>query len=239
MAPHQHLAWFEENVEWFEARTADQLSLDVLSCPGWTVLDVLNHLSLGLGLAYPTALSKPPETAEEDAFDGVAWPSAMPGLPEALHVFAAHMRDCLDVFRRTDPSTPCWTYAGPGAAGFWFRRAAIETTLHRMDVEEAIGASSPLASDRAVDAVVEAIEFALPLAAAWSRQPSGALAVSIPELPRPVAVGQGEPTATLRGESEQVLRALWGRDGEDVLIAGDVEVGAAWLAVVEAGFAGR
>ena len=239
MAPQQHLEWFEENIAWFEAAAPERLAEPVPTCPGWTVLDVVNHLSLGLGLAYPVAMSKAPETADEVAFDGVRWPAAIPGLRDAVAGFSENMRGCLQTFRQTDPDTPCWTYAGPGAASFWFRRAAIETAMHRMDVEDAIGGSDPLLPERAADAVIEAADFALPLAAEWSSRPEGTLSVSTPQLAEPVAVGDGPPTATVSGPTESVLRALWGRDDGEVSISGDREVARAWLSVVEAGFAGR
>jgi uncharacterized protein (TIGR03083 family) len=47
-------------------------------------------------------------------------------------------------------------------AGFWRRRLAHETVVHRVDVEDALGWSADLDADLAVDGVDEALELFLP-----------------------------------------------------------------------------
>ena len=50
--------------------------------------------------------------------------------------------------------------------GFWLRRMAHETSIHRRDVESAVGAETPVAPDLAVDGIDEVL--ALMLAGDWS-----------------------------------------------------------------------
>lgn len=240
MAPSQHLDWFEENVRWFEALKNSDLAVPVPSCPGWSVENVVNHLAIGLGLGYPIALSKPPDTAASEAFVGIARPDDDPIGQAALDSFSYNMGRCVSVFRATPPDTPCWTYAGPGSAKFWFRRAAIETALHRMDVEDALASGAQrLADDRAEDALVETLEFALPLAADLIGWPDGRIRVESPDLNLAMDLGHGARHAVISGHGLPALLALWGRSGADVEITGDQALAGEWLTAMERAFAGR
>ncbi|MEM7274866.1 MAG: maleylpyruvate isomerase N-terminal domain-containing protein [Actinomycetota bacterium] len=240
MAPHHHLTWLADNVAWFEAIPDDRLTVPVPACPGWAVVDVVNHLSFGLGLGYPVAMAKPPDTAADRAFAGLVVPSKPPSGRAAATTFRANLHHCLTRFRATDPTTPCWTYAGPGTAAFWFRRAAIETTLHRFDVEEALeGRAGPLAADRTADAIIETVEFALPLAADIVGSPELAVTVTSPDVGLELSLGPGTPRARITAEGQRTLAALWGRHPDRVTVTGDPAAAEAWLSLVEAAFAGR
>ncbi|HEV2311090.1 MAG TPA: maleylpyruvate isomerase N-terminal domain-containing protein, partial [Acidimicrobiia bacterium] len=50
---------------------------------------------------------------------------------------------------------PAWTFAPPPTVGFWQRRQAHETAMHRVDAELASGAASPVEGDLAADGVDE------------------------------------------------------------------------------------
>lgn len=240
MAPREHLTWLEDNVRWYSQLELAALDREVPSCPGWDVEYIVNHLSFGLALAYPIAMSAPPDTAPDRVFADVDFPTVYPRGRQALDTFVSNMSACLASFRGTDPDTPCWTYAGPGTASFWFRRAAIETTLHRMDVAEALGGSiAHLADDQAADAISESLEFALPLAAALTKTPSGELVVEASCLKAPQAIGAGRRRAHLRGEPHDVLNALWGRRLDQVELTGNRKVSAKWLGLIEDAFGGR
>ena len=120
MTPGEHLEWFEDNIDFFASVAADELSLLIPSCPPWTMLDLLNHLSFGLGACYPVAASTAPEAHTESIFadlDRDAW--VVEG-DDAVDAFTTHMRICLEALSTIDPNQPCWTYAGPGTASFWF-----------------------------------------------------------------------------------------------------------------------
>lgn len=239
MAPTEHLAWLEDNVQWFSVLNVQDLARDVPACHGWNVEYVVNHLTFGLAVAYPVAMAASPTTPAELVFVGVQRPTSYPGGQQALDLFASKMSECLERFRGTDPSAPCWTYAGAGTAAFWFRRAAIETTLHRMDVAEALNSETDITDDRVADAILEALTFALPLAGTITSPPVGQLVVETSCLDHPVSVGSGNPIATLKGEPHHVLNALWGRHREHVDVTGDQDIADTWLSLVETAFAGR
>ena len=55
-----------------------------------------------------------------------------PGAPQAMHA------------ARFDPAAPSWTWwPDDQTAGFWLRRMAQETAVHRVDVELPLGATTP------------------------------------------------------------------------------------------------
>ena len=183
MTPQDHVKWLADNTTWFENLTVSQLKEDVPCCPGWVVQDVINHLSFGVGLAYPLAVSSSPSTPGTEVFAEAKRPAETPTGDTALVMFVTNMRRCIELFSEVDPETPCWTYAGPGTASFWLRRAAVETAVHRVDVEEALLDNPPsLPNNRAADGISEAVDFALPLAMTLVGQPAGHLVVSSPDL---------------------------------------------------------
>jgi uncharacterized protein (TIGR03083 family) len=240
VAPAQHIEWFEHSIDWFEQIVVDELALDVPNCPGWTIETVVNHLSYGLGVAYPVAMAKQPDTADSSAFDGTEWPETYPTGSRALQSFTANMRSCLAAFEQVDPEREAYTFAGPGRAKFWMRRAAIETELHRLDVEDALSARRvKVPAERIADGVAETIEFALPLAARLAGEPPGAMSVSMPDLGLRMKVGAGPSRAELRGLGVDVLNALWGRPGESIEVVGDQAIAASWLSVIDEAFADR
>lgn len=240
MAPARHIEWFTENVDWFGALQPTVLDTAVPACPGWTVENVVNHLTFGLGVGYPHALKAAPDCPDEQVFSDMEWPVSHPTGPAALATFEATMRACIEVFAQADPALPCYTYAGPGLAAFWFRRAAIETTLHRMDVVEALETpDSPLTDERIDDAIAESVEFALPLAARWTTTTAPALRVQRFGSTSSHVLGEGPVAAVVSGEGTALLGALWGRSADAVEISGDPLAATAWLSVVERAFAGR
>ncbi len=241
MTPQQHIDWVRDNVSWFESVPIDRLGVEVSNCPGWDVSDVFNHLTFGVGRSYPAALSKPPLTTANEVFVDVGRPAEYPIGAAVLSTFSTTMRRCIEAFESTDPETPCWTYAGPGTTKFWFRRAAIETALHRIDVEEALDSTQQpsLQNDRVLDALEETLEFAFPLAQQMTDKPEGRLTVLCPELGVEVDLGEGVPHGTITGAGLDVLAALWGRHRDRVTVSGDEDTARVWLLLIELAFAGR
>ncbi len=240
MAPSQHIDWLVENTDWFLELPASSLTSEIPACPGWTLENVVTHLAYGLGLGYPHALRAAPDSTAAEAFANVPWPTDMPVGPAVFTEFERTMRECIETFRHTDPGTPCFTYQGPGAAAFWFRRAAIETTLHRMDAVEGLGLSEPqLADERAGDAVAETVEFALPYAAQMSETSASAVAIRVAGSSTEFQLGFGPVAAEIAGDATSLLAALWGRSKDGVEINGDPGAASAWMSMVERAFAGR
>ncbi len=234
MSPNEHLDWVDDNIAWFSSIDVVDYPTPVPACPGWDIAYVVGHLAIGVGWGYAQALDTPPN--ENDPYPTAPWPAPASGTAALSDQFEKLMSDCLRTFRRTDPTMPCWTYAGPGRAEFWFLRAAIETTLHRMDVADALGWTAALRADRAADAIRETVEFVLPFAAHLLEESPPAIELVTGSVS--LQLGDGEISATVAGSEDEVVSALWGRGGS-IEIDGDADAARAWLSLVEAAFGGR
>lgn len=128
-----YLAWIESDARLLldAARSAPQAP--VPSCPGWAARDVADHV--GCVYAHKVAcirLGRRPE------------PSDLPDVPdddEPLFAWFDEQRlELLDELRSHRPGDPAWTwFDNDQTVGFWARRMAHETAIHRVDAELAAG----------------------------------------------------------------------------------------------------
>lgn len=110
----------------------------------------------------------------------------------------------------------------PDKVGFWHRRQAHETTMHRWDAEAAVGGHAPIAADLASDGIDELFHtftrgrgkqvLGAPIAivatdtgATWTLAPTSQPG-RVDLVTEPV-----EATATVSGPAEPLLLALWKR----------------------------
>jgi uncharacterized protein (TIGR03083 family) len=198
------------------------LEAPVPSCPEWAVRDLLGHAGSVWGWAanlvrggdrhdHPT----PPD--ERAAVAG--WARSM-------------RRELLDTLAEVEPGRPCWVFRGstPRAAGFWGRRMAHESAIHRLDAELAAGNDPEPLFDRefAADGIDELLTNLLP-AFARRRDPiieQGTVLVHAPDAgaawlvrlrpDEPLIVERVDGAATeaeagVLGAADAVYRAVWGR----------------------------
>jgi uncharacterized protein (TIGR03083 family) len=173
------------------------LDRPVPTCPGWQVRDVVDHLGTVYAhkvVALETA--RRPEPGEwqgaPDEADVVQWCHGL------LHRVAADLGGLA-------ADDPAWTWWEPDqTAGFWQRRLALETAIHRVDVEAAVGEPTPIPDDLAVDGIDEVLRIMLAdvqeFDVAGPELSAGSVSVEI----GPVRVSGAPP---------DVLRWLWGRGG--------------------------
>jgi uncharacterized protein (TIGR03083 family) len=62
----------------------------------------------------------------------------------------------------TDPGAPTWSWGVDQRVGFWSRRMAHETTIHRWDAQSAPGTQDPVEAALAVDGIDERLENLVP-----------------------------------------------------------------------------
>ncbi|MFY1704557.1 maleylpyruvate isomerase family mycothiol-dependent enzyme [Micromonospora sp. WMMA1923] len=129
----------------------------VLSCPGWTVNDLTLHLA-GLyrwvhSFAGSGATAAPPRREETELPPGTS----------ALQLWQQSYDQLMTLFDGLDPEAPAWNWAPqPKKAGFWPRRMAHETAVHRWDAQLAIAAGDPVEAKLAADGVSEVLDTWLP-----------------------------------------------------------------------------
>jgi uncharacterized protein (TIGR03083 family) len=131
-----------------EAAEASGLDATVPSCPDWTVSDLLGHIGRVHRWAAGNAVRAP-----EDGF----WAGDEIEIPDP-DTRVDWVRDGVDVLvgvldRPADE--PAWTFVPPPVVGFWQRRQAQETTMHRVDAQLAAGAVDPIDPALAADGIDE------------------------------------------------------------------------------------
>jgi uncharacterized protein (TIGR03083 family) len=200
--------------------TAARQGLDppVPACEGWTVADLVLHTGMVHRHKLEIVrgrLAEPPSP----------WPPPAPPRTELLGWYEQGLEELHTVLEDTDPETRVWTFYRPDrTAGFWRRRMAQETAVHRVDAESAHGDPRRVPAALAADGVSELLEvFLAPHA---DGEPVGGRGESLHLhatdtegewqlrlLPAGVEVGRGhaQADATASGEASDLLLFLWGR----------------------------
>ncbi|HEV2886795.1 MAG TPA: maleylpyruvate isomerase family mycothiol-dependent enzyme [Jatrophihabitans sp.] len=133
------------------------LDAPVEHCPGWTVADLVWHLT-GVHWFWSTVvaglLAEPP--AEDSGPD-------RPAPEELISRFTAGAEHLVRVLAAADPAAPCWTWAPTQQnAGFVLRHQVQEAAVHHWDAEHAGGHDIALGTAMSADAIEEFLTFSLP-----------------------------------------------------------------------------
>lgn len=228
---------------------AVDLAVDVVSCPGWTVRDLVVHLGTANWWGGANVRARDPEQRARGmraVMDSA--PPASAGATALADWYAGLADEMIRTFTDAAPDAPAWTFAGPGRADYWLRRQLHETAVHRWDLEHALGgltATTPLPEDVAVDTVDEFCEAMRPImSAALPPLPVTIRLRAILQAPERLStgaepVGSRAPGAGLEwtlpggdgagevdvaGPPETLALLLWGRvraDEPDLEISGD------------------
>lgn len=209
------------------AVSATDAAAPVPSCPGWTSADLARHV----GEVY---LHK--TLAVRDGVEPEEWPPPHLADEAPLSLLDRAYADLVHELRTREPASAAGGWYTPDrTVGFWIRRMAHETLVHRIDAELAAGtAVSPVADDMALDGCDEVLrvftEFSV---REWGDYFRDALAASpgrsvairagdsgwrVRTGPGTFAVdddtdGDGPADATVAGPPSEVLRWLWNREG--------------------------
>jgi uncharacterized protein (TIGR03083 family) len=135
-----------------------RLDLPVATCPDWTLAQLVAHLGRVHGWVCATVAAGG-ERASRPAADDV------PSEPDALLRWYRAGLDRLVTALDVDPETPAWTFSGsaPNNVGWWQRRQALETAVHRWDAQSAAGVSpAPIDAGLAVEGIDELLTEFLP-----------------------------------------------------------------------------
>jgi uncharacterized protein (TIGR03083 family) len=219
----------------------DVLPSPVPSCPGWTVGDLVRHL----GSVYRRTRLNAGVTGVDENWGPVVIPDEAPAAddPEVVAWFSSEFAQIDAFLDGLDPDIPTWNWAPQAkTAGFWHRRTAHETAVHRWDAQLATGLPEPLESKLAGDTVSEALDTFL--AAGRRRAPadvSGVTQLVATDLDQEWFVRlRGEGVALLdtdtlldddqhparayaSGTASDIALALWGRVSFEVMeTAGDL-----------------
>jgi uncharacterized protein (TIGR03083 family) len=133
------------------ARAARDMPMEttVPSCPEWNLRDLAHHL----GSHHRWVAGNLDQPPDGKAFKRREEPPADEAIPDWLEAGAEMLATKLAA---TDPAKPCWTWVPfDDSVGFWARRTAHETAIHRWDVQNADGEADAVEPELAADGVDE------------------------------------------------------------------------------------
>lgn len=236
LPPERYLALIRSGSARLSAVADLGLDADVPSCPGWKVRDVLGHVAM----VYQHKLACMRENANPDP-----WPPPGLGDREPGELFAASTTELLADLEARGPAEPSFTWwADDQSTGFWFRRMAQETAVHRYDAELAHGVTTPIDPELAVDGIDEVLRLMLggpwwaeydtshPVDATVRVQSGGRFWMAAAGHDSVTVTDEGydgierpEPVAGVSGDPESLLLWLWGRRDDDAVSCdGDPDV---------------
>ena len=213
------------------ARLAEVASRDldarVPSCPGWHVEDLVEHVAEVY--LHKVACSRDRAAPEP-------WPPPRDATPVLRHLEGAVHALLRELTSRSPGEFAETWWWDERTVGFWARRMAHETAIHRLDAELAAGDVTPVDWQLAEDGVDEVLRRFL--AGDWSDHPVPAAAGSVVRLRtgdrswrvvlEPTAVVasvERHPLpahATITGDAAVLYRWAWGRgDADRLLLEGD------------------
>ncbi len=199
------------------------LDLPIPVCPGWDVREVVAHLaSVYDHKVMAIRLGRRPAEGE--------WVIDEPFPKSTVEWFEDEHAKLLAELAAHAPTDPAWTWWEPDqTVGFWYRRMALETVVHRVDVETQFGPRSAIDDALAVDGIDEVLTVmlggedeaaadapgtgtvnVLAADAAWS--------VRLEDASTIVESGaHASPDAELSGDPGELFLYLWGRAPLDAL----------------------
>lgn len=152
--PSRHLELLAARADALIRAAAGAMRAPVPSCPGWTEADLVAHMGAVWAWAADVVRTRrqadrtaPPAQETDDAM--CDW--ARRGAERLVASLGA-----------ADPDEDCWTFGPPRSVRFWFRRQALETTLHAWDAQAATGAPERIDADVAADGVDEHLFVVVP-----------------------------------------------------------------------------
>jgi uncharacterized protein (TIGR03083 family) len=130
------------------------MDASIPSCPGWTVRDLLKHITYVHGWAARyvagAIADRVPRLTEAEILQSLGDDST------AIARFRDGYRALAQTLAAAPPDLNCWTFLeAPSPLIFWARRQAHETAIHRVDAELARGAPSPFPAAFAADGIDE------------------------------------------------------------------------------------
>jgi uncharacterized protein (TIGR03083 family) len=131
------------------------LDADVPSCPRWTVERLVGHVGRVYRWTAGWVTSGESQTGLERPPAGNA----------VIDWTARGLDELVAVLESDDREGTVRTWAGEQPVGFWPRRMAIETALHRWDAEAAHGLAGAIDAQLAVDGIDELLDV---LMAEWA-----------------------------------------------------------------------
>lgn len=192
-------------------------------CPPWDVREVVAHLAMVYDhKVIAMRLGRQPAEGE--------WVTDEPFGKDTVEWFADEHAKLLAELAVHKPSHHAWTWWEPDqTVGFWYRRMALETVVHRVDIETQFGPPSAIDDALAIDGIDEILMVMLDGddEAAAAVPGTGTVEVVAGDAAWSVALEKARtvvtpgrrtsPGAVLTGDPAALFLYLWGRGPLDGL----------------------
>jgi uncharacterized protein (TIGR03083 family) len=208
---------------------ARDLSARVPSCPEWDVTELVLHTSeVHRHKAATIRAGRVPWDKREE---GPTDPA------KVIEWYRAGLDDLHDLLSTTDENQPAWTWGTGDTVGWWLRRMAQETAVHRWDAENATGQATPIDAELAADGIDEFLgEFVPGEELKWTgaagtihlhcTDVEGEWTVSLTPVEVPTyETGHSKGDAAVRGAANDLLLLVWRRvEPSTVEVLGDTSL---------------
>lgn len=229
------------------------LNAPVPTCPGWYVATLAAHL--GEVQRYWAHQVRTRSQKQEDMPDSaynsypglLTWyQAAIEGKPDLDSIPAGLVEwleegaiELVAVFREVDCEERIWHWSGDNRAITHMRNQAMEATVHRWDVQNAHGVTTPIGPIIALDGIEQHFEVQIPAARRWGKpiqgrgetyhfhrtDGEGEWLVRFEGDEVKVQREHQKGDVAIRGSAEQLFLWLWGRIPTDRLeVHGDISL---------------
>jgi len=203
MEPDVYLGHLRRDLDAFQACLSGDLGAPIEHCGDWTLRKLAGHLGRGNLWTVQAVTERPGD------FERVPTPEDQTEFRQWFRDTAEKLMAALD----TDPAQEAWTFAPPHTVGFWQRRRAQETLVHRWEAQHALGEPGPIDAELADDGVAEVFDMMAPRQLKLGRMPPPphALRLVATDTGSAWTFGDGDPVATVSATAADLLLVLWGR----------------------------
>ena len=187
----------------------------VPSCPEWSVSDLVWHVG-GIHRHRIWLITEHPDGPQ--GFD-----IARPSDPAMVEWFLDGAEKLSRILESHDANEKVWTwFPSDQSVGFWQRRMAQETAVHRWDGENAVGKANEIEPWLAADGIAEFLDTMLPMQDEPIKGMGETIHVHANDAPSEWVItltpdgaraetGHGKGDVAIRGTASDLLLALWRR----------------------------
>jgi uncharacterized protein (TIGR03083 family) len=154
LTTEQCLAAIERHSAGLAEAARGNLSAPVKHCPGWSVADLVWHVT-GVQWFWARIAEDLPQEMPQHLLEEANRPPRPETDDDLLAGFEATTRDLVGVLGRTDQSAGCWTWAPRKDVAFITRHQVQEAVVHHWDAAHATTRPIHIDPDVAIDAVEE------------------------------------------------------------------------------------
>lgn len=228
-----------------EAAKSSGLDVEIPTCPGWVMRDLVRHLSEIHLWAAARVARKATKIWQDDISESTeAWPELAVFWPDDDDLVDWYLETNANLLRSLEAASPTddmFTFLpAPSPLAMWARRQAHETAVHRFDAQYAMGSGDgfdPVFASDGIDELVVGFaqrrtEFPVesPRTMAVHAEDTGD-SWHITMSPEGVVTIRGEAPAdtTLAGDASDLYLVLWNRPGDKTIsLVGDEELLDLW-----------